>query len=271
MNKTKKIKSIIYNKENTLMVHSFSSNILPGDNISINIDNILDISNGNKLKNSFKKLLKKNNIKTITFDDGLYQQIPFIKLFKDYKVIIFPSGNFIREDNTKPIIVENSIAHKQYHATKTYPNTFMSSIEIWDLLYEKIEFGMHGWYHYNLNPKHLLEHIGTNNFRQILNTLKNDAEKCSKLYIEYIKREPTLFIKNGILNINYCTPYNCLNEYQKIYIDFFYEFILKEIDQIQDPSKISNINEIQIIVYSNERISLEYFIEKFKGENYAIM
>ena len=248
------IKTVKYNIEPTLMIHSFSSDIFPGDNISINIDNIMNESG---FTNSFLELLKTKNINTITFDDGLYQQIPLIKLFKknDFRVIFFPSGEFIRDDNIKPIIVENSIAHKQYHSTKTYPNTFMSSVEIWDLLYEKNEFGIHGWYHYNLNPKQLTDHIGTNNFRQVLKALKDDAERCSNLYIEYVNKEESFFIENGILNINYCTPYNCLNEYQKLYIDFLYVF-LKNINR--------KITEIRINVFSGERLSLEHLLGNLK-------
>lgn len=262
--------SIKYQKDTNskiLMIHSFSSKIFDGDNKSINIDSI--IKNGD-LDIKYIKYLKDNNFDTITFDDGLYQQIPLVKLFLKYfkKVIIFPSGEFIRNDNVKPTIVENSIAHKQYHETKTYPSTFMSSTEIWDLLFENSEFGIHGWYHYNLNPNYIPQQLGTSNFRQILNILKVDAKLSADLYIQYILKQPDLFIKNGIININYCTPYNCLNEYQKIYIDFFKVYIQKILDNELIKSRI---NEIMIHIYSYERISFENTIEIFQGEKYAIM
>lgn len=255
------------NQFNTLMIHSFQSRFYPGDDTSVWIDNILDQKDPSKLSEDFLNELKERNIKRITFDDGLYQQIPIIKLFKKHfdEVYFFPTGHFIRDEETEPQIMENSKAHRIYHETKLHPSTFMSSTEVWDLLFEGSRFGIHGWYHYNLNPNILPKQIGSDKFKQKMLALKIDAAASVNYYINLISTNPSLFIKDGHLIINYCTPYNCLNGYQDIYIDMLIALFTEELK----PNILNlNITEVTIEIFSNERISIEGIIQGEKNATF---
>ena len=173
---------IIYNKKKTIMVHShqvLDSNVksrFVGDSSSeFILDLILDHTN--ELKRQVTTLFKDY---IITFDDGLYQQIEVIKLFKQ-KSIFFPSFGLIRPEQILPHPIENSIAHSM---KKIYLSTFMSSTEVWDLVHSGFKLGMHGWYHLNLNLNHLdIDNLTT---LEKYKLFREDARKCAEAYSNYI-------------------------------------------------------------------------------------
>ena len=237
-----------FNKIQTLMIHSYQSKILLGDNSSINIDTILHKDKNGLVRFSDKFNDKLNLEETIiTFDDGLVQQIEVIKLFgHKHQVIFFPSFGLIRPDNILPNPIENSMAHSN---KLLYLSTFMSSAEIWDLVHLKYKLGMHGWYHLNLNLNHDIDKLTT---LEKLRSIKDDAKKCVEEYYKYLKPVLEDYIIDGILTLYFCTPYNCMNELQKIYIEFLVVFIQKTFT-INIPKKL--------IIFSHERISIENFIK----------
>ena len=230
-----------YNTKKTLMIHSFQSSFpeYKGDlNSEFYLQTILE--QPGLFKKSFEKELIEFDY--ITFDDGLYQQIEIIKLFPKDKVIFFPSFGLLRPNGIQPNPIENSIAHSNKN---TSLSTFMTSTEVWDLVHSGYKLGMHGWYHLNLNLNHPDIDI---KFKDKLKILKDDAKKCVKAYIEYISDID--IYKNEIY---FCTPYNCLNEDQKLYISFLLYFL-----------EALNIKSLKLKVFSYERTSIENFIKESK-------
>lgn len=228
---------IEYNSKKTLMIHSFQSIFREyvGDSESeLLLEDILE--SPGIFKKSFEEKL--NEFDYITFDDGLYQQIEFIKLFPKDKVIFFPSFGLLRPNGIQPNPIENSIAHSNKN---TSLSTFMSSTEVWDLVQSGYKIGMHGWYHLNLNLNH---HDIDYEFRRKLKILKDDAKKCVEAYLKYVPEYKEIY---------FCTPYNCLNENQQLYIGFLSHFL----EQF-------NIKPLKLIVFSNERTSIENFVKEIK-------
>ena len=242
------------NSSNTLMIHSFKSKFLLGDDISINIDVILEETPPSniiekRIKFNDKFLVNINQDDIITFDDGLVQQIELIKLFdpKKNQIIFFPSFGLIRPDNILPNPIENSIAHSN---KLLYLSTFMSSAEIWDLMSLKYKLGMHGWYHLNLNLNQDIDSLST---KERFKAIKDDAYKCVTEYYKFINPFINDYINNNILELYYCTPYNCYNELQEIYIGYLIKFI--------DEIFLIDISK-KLIVFSHERIPIENFIKE---------
>ena len=265
---------IIFNNQSenqTLMIHSFKGKDFNNtkliningvdDNINLELDKLL-VKYGNNyyLNEDFEKELDKFNY--ITFDDGLYQQIEFIKLFKlisKDKIIFFPSFGLLRPEQLPPNPIDNSIAHRN---KKSSLSTFMTSTEAWDLMQSGYKLGMHGWYHLNLNLNHSdLNEDGLNGNRiNYLKIIKNDAKLCAKAYVEFVKK---LSIVKDISNIKehyYCTPYNIMNDLQKLYIEFLAKYLTDYLKQI--PTLIPHLPQHKLIIFSNERISIENFIKE---------
>lgn len=245
---------IVKNKQKTLMIHSFKSlmNLIPHDGISeFTLEDVLDLtSNKIKLKEEINKQLEDY---LITFDDGLYQQIELIKLFKPEKVIFFPSFGLIRPPEMEPIPIENSYAHKHKN---TSLSTFMTSTEVWNLMHSGYKLGMHGWYHLNLNLNHNISSITSANpkiFKPHIKDIKEDAQKCAKAYIDFILPYLIDYIENEILTLYFCTPYNCYNDYQLLYIQILIEYLNMYLP--------TNITKIKLIIFSGERESIENFIK----------
>ena len=236
-----------YNVSKTLMIHSYQSKILQGDTSSeLHLDDIMNIG---RLSSEF--IEKLNQQKTIiTFDDGLYQQIELIKLFdpNENQVIFFPSFGLVRPEDVLPKPIENSIAHSN---KLLYLSTFMSSAEIWDLMRLKYKLGMHGWYHLNLNLNQ--NDIGSLTTLEKLRLLKDDSTKCVQEYYKYIEPFIDDYIIDNELVLYFCTPYNCMNDMQKIYIDLLADSLQKTFT--------TNI-PIKLQVFSNERIPIENFIKE---------
>lgn len=240
--------TIVYNHEDktrkTLMIHSFQSNFegIPGDNDSkLHLEMIMD---ENGLKKEFMEYI--NQFEYITFDDGLYVQTKLIKLFPKEKVIFFPSFGLMRPEEIQPKPIENSIAHKN---KKTSLSTFMTSTEAWDLMQSGYKLGMHGWYHLNLNLNHLDIDIEP---KTRLKLIRDDAKKCAETYLSYMED----LIKggsSGYTELYFCTPYNCLNDLQRIYIEFLAHY-LETLTAINIPKKL--------IIFSYERIPIENFIKE---------
>ena len=243
---------IIYNKKKTIMVHShqvLDSNVksrFVGDSSSeFILDLILDHTN--ELKRQVTTLFKDY---IITFDDGLYQQIEVIKLFKQ-KSIFFPSFGLIRPEHILPHPIENSIAHSM---KKIYLSTFMSSTEVWDLVHSGFKLGMHGWYHLNLNLNHLdIDNLTT---LEKYKLFREDARKCAEAYSNYITPVIDQYIIDGELELYFCTPYNCLNTFQKDYINLLCHYL--DINFAIDIPK-------KLIVFSNERTPIENFIKDIQN------
>lgn len=245
---------IVKNKQKTLMIHSFKSlmNLIPHDGISeFTLEDVLDLtSNKIKLKDEINKQLEDY---LITFDDGLYQQIELIKLFEPEKVIFFPSFGLIRPPEMEPIPIENSYAHKHKN---TSLSTFMTSTEVWNLMHSGYKLGMHGWYHLNLNLNHNISSITSANpkiFKPHIKDIKEDAQKCAKAYIDFILPYLTDYTENEILTLYFCTPYNCYNDYQLLYIQILIEYLNMYLP--------TNITKIKLIIFSGERESIENFIK----------
>jgi len=270
---------IEYNtNKKVLMIHSFSTNDekldekFPNDKISeFKIEKILE---NNILSTKFKSLITDY---LITFDDGLYQQIKLINLFDKNKVIFFPSFGLLRDESLPPKPLENSFAHIN---KTTSLSTFMTSTEVCDLMHTGYRIGMHGWYHldmrtineYNIgqleNHNQLGESIKPNDrltkknfrkFKDIITDIKTDAEKCVNEYYQFIIKDLNSYIMDDELILYFCTPYNCINEYQKLYINFVKDFLDKKSFPTNIPKKIK--------VFSFERESIEKFIK----DNYAII
>lgn len=249
---------IEYNNDKTLMIHSFRSetDIIIGDTTSeFLIDNILDCPKiySVKLSNSF--ISYSNQFRWLTFDDGLFVQAPLIKLFDKSKTIFFPSFGLLRPEEIQPNPIENSIAHRN---KPVYLSTFMSSIEVWDLVQSGYKLGMHGWYHLNLN----LNHHDIDNSNK-LKILKNDAKLCSKAYSEYVLKFPEVFITDGVLELFYCTPYNVLNDLQKLYISFLAHYLENDLKPLDLNNSYINIPK-KLKIFSRERIPIENFVKEIQ-------
>lgn len=241
------------NNRKTLMIHSFKSLLdrIPHDGISeLTLEDIVNSDQELKLKDNLLDLIKDY---LITFDDGLYQQIELIKLFNPENVIFFPSFGLLRPPEMEPIPIENSYAHKHKN---TSLSTFMTSTEVWNLMHTGYKLGMHGWYHLNLNLNH---NIGSNKTRtiqtktNILKEIKEDAQLCAKAYIEFILPYLNCYVVEDLLTLYFCTPYNCYNDYQKVYINILIEYLNMYLP--------TNITNIKIIIFSGERESIENFIK----------
>lgn len=243
---------LVKNKNKTLMIHSFKSllNLIPHDGISkLTLEDIVDSTDIQKikLKEEIEKSLEEY---LITFDDGLYQQIELIKLFNPEKVIFFPSFGLLRPPEMEPIPIENSYAHKHKN---TSLSTFMTSTEVWNLVHTGYKLGMHGWYHLNLNLNH--PDINTGG-KSPLRIIKDDAKKCAKEYSVLIKKHLKILVKDNFpneLNLYYCTPYNIMNDYQKLYIQIVSTFLAQFLEDII-PQKLT--------IFSYERIAIENFIKE---------
>ena len=242
---------IIYNKRKTIMVHSYQvldkivkSKFVGDTSSNFILDLILDNNDLNiQVRDLFKDYI-------ITFDDGLYQQIEVIKLFKQ-NPIFFPSFGLLRPENISPNPIENSIAHSM---KKIYLSTFMSSTEVWDLVHSGAKLGMHGWYHLNLNLNH--SDINTLSTLEKYRLFKEDARKCAEAYSSYITPIIDQYIVDGELELYFCTPYNCLNNFQKDYINLLCHYLNINF-AIDIPKKL--------IVFSNERTSIENFIKDIQN------
>lgn len=271
----KKFKIEYNTNKKVLMIHSFSTDdekldeIFPNDKISeFKIETILE---NNILSTKFKTLI---NDYLITFDDGLYQQIKLINLFDKDKVIFFPSFGLLRDENLLPKPLENSFAHIN---KTTSLSTFMTSTEVCDLMHTGYRIGMHGWYHldmrtineYNIGQLEIYTQPNEPNdnrikkkfrkFKDIITDIKIDAEKCVDEYYKFIIKDLNSYIIDNELILYFCTPYNCINEYQKLYINFIKDFLDKKSLPTNIPKKIK--------VFSFERESIEKFIK----DNYAII
>lgn len=265
---------IIFNTKPTLMIHSFkgkdfsNSNLINvskfngmDDNINLELDKLLTKNTPIRyLNETFESSLLQFDY--ITFDDGLYQQIEFIKLFKlipKDKIIFFPSFGLLRPEFMPPNPIDNSIAHSN---KKSSLSTFMTSTEAWDLMQSGYKLGMHGWYHLNLNLNHSdLNEDGLegrkNNYLKII---KNDAKNCAKAYAEFVKK---LSIVKDISTLDthyFCTPYNIMNQLQKLYIEFLSQFLEEYLKEI--PTLVPLIPQQKLIIFSHERISIENFIKE---------
>ena len=192
-----------------------------------------------------------NNIQEhiVCFDDGLYSQLKLIKeLNKTKKVYFFPSGFLIRTN--KPVLIKNSLAHiqlenllsvdseKYFNKDSKYFNTFLNLKEIEELIKENVNFGIHGWYHLNLNQSEIKK-IETRFKKRIISVLREDASLSWNFYKYLINKYPSKFYENDTLILNYCTPYNVWNEYQKMWVELFKGFIMK--DPINDKNVKLNI------------------------------
>ncbi len=250
----------IKNKQKTLMVHSFKSllNLLAHDGVSeLTLEDLIQVPKVSGDKKNLKIELKESVLKLlenylITFDDGLYQQIDLIKLFPPEKVIFFPSFGLLRPPEMDPIPIENSYAHKHKN---TSLSTFMTSTEVWNLMRSGYKLGMHGWYHLNLNLNQNISSIKTKESRKpsILLDIKEDAQKCAKAYVDFLLPYLYDYVVDDTLTIYFCTPYNCYNDYQLLYIRILIEYL-----NIYLPT---NITKIKLIIFSGERESIENFIK----------
>lgn len=224
--------SIIANKQYILTLHSIIDN---KEETGIDINNIQD--------------------QIVCFDDGLFSQLDLIKeLNKTKKVYFFPSGFLIRTGSS--VLIKNSLAHKElenlletdsekyFRKESKYFNTFLNLNEIEELIQKGVNFGIHGWYHLNLNIDQI-KNIESRFKKRIIAVLREDASLSWNFYKYLINKYPNEFYSNGSLNLNYCTPFNVWNEYQKIWVELFKGYILK------DPiSKNKNVN---LNIFSYER------------------
>ena len=237
---------IEYNFNKTIMIHSYISNYFTTDSDSkFNLDLIYDLSE-NCLTDKFLELTRDY---IFTFDDGLIQQYNILNLFPKERTIFFPSFGLLRPKNIQPYPIENSIAHSN---KKLYLSTFMSSTEVWDSMQQGYKLGAHGWYHLNLNLNH--SDIDTLTFINRIKLLKDDAKKCADAYTTFIYPNYKDYIKDNYLTLYFCTPYNVLNELQKMYIQILAEYLEKNLKtlNINIPSKLK--------IFSHERISIEDFV-----------
>lgn len=248
---------IEYNFESqkkTLMIHSFQSGIngIPGDTTSEFILDLIIDQTKSQFTKEFMEFI--NEFEYITFDDGLYQQIELIKLFPKERVIFFPSFGLLRPKELQPTPIENSIAHDDIAKgnnpnEKTSLSTFMTSTEAWDLMQSGYTLGMHGWNHLNLNLKPNDIDIDSGKWIKLLN---DDAKKCANAYIDYFNKLDEYPIKGGYFEIYFCTPYNCMNELQHLYISLLANHLEKL--AINIPKKL--------IIFSYERTPIENFLRK---------
>ena len=224
--------SIIANKQNILTLHSIIDN---KEETGIDISNIQD--------------------QVICFDDGLYSQFDLIKeLNKTKKVYFFPSGFLIRTED--PVLIKNSLAHKElenlleidsekyFRKESKYFNTFLNLEEIEQLIQENVNFGIHGWYHLNLNIDEI-KNIESRFKKRIISVLREDASLSWTFYKYLINKYPDKFYDNDNLNLNYCTPFNVWNDYQKMWVELFKGYILKDL--------ISTNKNVKLSIFSYER------------------
>ena len=243
------IMELVFNTEPTIMIHSFkyfkNDLNLIGDTSDLELEKLIDPNSIDAFEERFDKF------KYITFDDGLYQQIGLIKLFKRLKskVIFFPSFGLLRPEELPPNPIDNSIAHSNKTSSLS---TFMTSTEAWDLMQSGYKLGMHGWYHLNLNLNH------PDMQGNYLRTIKNDAKLCAKKYSELIANTyNTDAVKDANVFTHYfCTPYNIMNKYQKLYIQFLVHYL--KVFNITIPTSVPQ----RLIIFSYERISIENFIKE---------
>lgn len=238
------------NTSKTIMIHSYISKYFITDKQSkFNLDLIYNKSE-NRLLKAFSELIKDY---TLTFDDGLYQQYQILNLFPKDRTIFFPSFGLLRPNDIQPYPIENSVAHSN---KKLYLSTFMSSTEVWDSMNQGYKLGAHGWYHLNLNLNH--NDINTLTPNERIKLIKNDAKLCAQEYFKYVSKYIEKYIVNGHYEFYFCTPYNIYNEYQKLYILFFAQFLEQALDTI----KTLNINiPKKLKIFTNERVSIEQFLE----------
>lgn len=204
--------------------------------------------------------------KLVAFDDGLWSQMYTIKeLAKDPNktVWFFPSGFLIRSSTgkySKKNLITNSLAHKQLeilqeHEPQKYFNKesdlfgcFMTQEEIEELIMLNVNFGIHGWYHLNLNLSEI-KGIERRFNKRILSVLREDASLSWDFYRNLINLYPQKFINKDTLKLWYCTPYNVYNPYQELWIELFKASIQK--------NPISSKCKIEICIFSHERNSKE--------------